>query len=204
MALGSSAGATSVAQRRVTLDAYMPRWFNLANLLTLLRLILVPYVIGAILDGRHGRALELFFVAAVTDVLDGALARSYRLATQVGAYLDPIADKCLLSGIFLALGATGSVPWWFVAVVLGRDIYILLAVVAVMALTKFRKFPPSFWGKISTFAQIATAVAWMVTNIWPIPALHAISSAMLWICAAFTVWSGIHYTLRGAQTLRAH
>src|SRR5271169_5301590 len=162
---------------RVTLDKYMPRWFNLANFFTLLRLILVPYVIGAILDGRHSRALELFFVAALTDVIDGTLARSYGLATQVGAYLDPIADKCLLSGIFLALGATGSVPWWFVAVVLGRDIYTLLAVVAVMALTKVRKFPPSFWGKITTFAQIATAVGWMVENLWPAPALYAISSA---------------------------
>jgi cardiolipin synthase len=182
----------------------MPRWFNLANLFTLLRLILVPYVIGAILDGRHVRALELFFVAAVTDVLDGALARSYGLATQAGAYLDPIADKCLLSGIFLALGATGSVPWWFVAVVLGRDMYILLAVVAVVALTKVRKFPPSFWGKISTFVQIATAVAWMVENIWPVPVLYAISSAMLWICAVCTVWSGIHYTVREARALRAH
>ena len=191
-------------QPRVTLDGSMPRWLNLANLFTLLRLILVPYVIGAILAGRHGRALELFFVAALTDVLDGALARSYGLATQVGAYLDPIADKCLLSGIFLALGATGSVPWWFVAVVLGRDMYILLAVVAVMALTKVRKFPPSFWGKLTTFVQIATAVAWMVTNLWPVPFLHAISSVMLWICAAFTVWSGVHYTLRGAQMLRAH
>ena len=69
-------------------------------------------------------------MAALTDVIDGALARSYGLASQVGAYLDPIADKCLLSGIFLALGATGTVPWWFVAVVFGRDIYILLAVVA--------------------------------------------------------------------------
>ena len=181
----------------------MPRWFNLANLFTLFRLILVPYVIGAILDGRHSRALELFFVAAVTDVIDGALARSYGLATQAGAYLDPIADKCLLSGIFLALGATGIVPWWIVVVVLGRDMYILLAVVAVMALTKVRKFPPSRWGKISTFVQMATAVTWMVENIWPVVALHAISSAMLWVCAVFTVWSGIHYTLRGAQTLRA-
>ena len=181
----------------------MPRWFNLANLFTLFRLILVPYVIGAILDGRHTRALELFFVAAVTDVIDGALARTFRQATQVGAYLDPIADKCLLSGIFLALGATGSVPWWFVAVVLGRDIYILLAVVAVMALTRMRKFPPSLWGKISTFVQISAAVTYMVENIWPAAALHAISSAMLWVCAGFTIWSGIHYTLRGAQTLRA-
>ena len=197
-------GGNKSEASRVTLDKYMPRWFNLANLFTLLRLILVPYVIGAILDGRHSRALELFFVAALTDVIDGTLARSYGLGTEVGAYLDPIADKCLLNGIFLALGATGAVPWWFVAVVFGRDIYILLAVVAVMALTKVRKFPPSFWGKISTFVQIATAVAWLVENIWPVPVLYAISSAMLWVCAGFTLWSGIHYTLHGAQTLRAH
>jgi CDP-diacylglycerol--glycerol-3-phosphate 3-phosphatidyltransferase len=181
----------------------MPRWFNLANLLTLLRLVLVPFVIGAILDGRNARALELFFVAAVTDVLDGAFARSYGLATQAGAYLDPIADKCLLSGIILALGATGSVPWWFVAVVLGRDLYILLAVVALMALTTVREFPPSRWGKLSTFSQIAAAIAWMVENIWPVPVLHAVSSGILWVCAGFTIWSGIHYTRRGVQTLRA-
>ena len=180
----------------------MPRWINLANLFTLLRLILVPYVIGAILGGRHERALGLFFVASVTDVIDGALARTHGRATQVGAYLDPIADKCLLSGIFLALGATGSVPWWFVAVVLGRDMYILLAVVAVMAFTSVRKFPPSRWGKISTFVQIATAVTWLVKNIWPVPVLHALSSAMLWVCVGFTLWSGLHYTLRGAQMLR--
>ncbi|MGD0773229.1 MAG: CDP-alcohol phosphatidyltransferase family protein [Candidatus Solibacter sp.] len=181
----------------------MPRWFNLANFVTLIRLILVPYVIGAILDGRNTRALELFFLAALTDVIDGAVARALRLASQTGAYLDPIADKCLLSGIFLALGATGSVPWWLVAVVLGRDIYILLAVVGVMALTNVRKFPPSRWGKISTFVQIATVVTCMVENIRPGPVLHAISSAMLWVCLAITVWSGIHYTLRGVQTLRA-
>jgi cardiolipin synthase len=182
----------------------MPRWFNLANFFTLLRLILIPYVIGAILAGRHTRALELFFLAAVTDVIDGTLARSYGMSTQAGAYLDPIADKCLLSGIFLALGAVGSVPWWFVAVVLGRDVYILLAVVAVMALTKVRKFPPSRWGKISTFVQIATAVAWMVENIWAVPVLHAIATAMLWVCVGFTIWSGIHYTLRGTETSGAH
>jgi cardiolipin synthase len=122
----------------------------------------------------------------------------------VGAYLDPIADKCLLSGIFLAMGAAGNVPWWFVAVVLGRDIYILVAVVAVMALTKVRKFPPSRWGKISTFVQIATAVTLLVENIWKVALLQAISAAMLWVCVGFAIWSGVHYTFRGAQTIRAH
>jgi cardiolipin synthase len=182
----------------------MPIWCNLANLFTLFRLILVPYVIGAILDGQHQKALILFFIASVTDVIDGALARTQGTVTPVGAYLDPIADKCLLSGIFLALGSKGTIPWWFVAVVLGRDICILLAVVGVLALTKVRKFPPSVWGKLSTFVQIATAVTWMVENIWPVTILHTLSSAMLWVCAGFTIWSAIHYSLRGVQMLRAH
>ena len=125
------------------------------------------------------------------------------MESQAGAYLDPIADKCLLSGIFLALGAIGSVPWWFVAIVFGRDIYILLAVVGVLVLTKVRKFPPSRWGKLSTFVQIVAAVACMIANLWPLAVLHAISSATLWVSAGFTLWSGAHYTLRGAQTLRA-
>ena len=68
---------------------------------------------------------------------------------------------------------------------------------------KVRKFPPSRWGKLSTFVQIVAAVAWLVTNIWPVSVLHAISSATLWVSAGFTVWSGTHYTLRGVQTLRA-
>jgi cardiolipin synthase len=181
----------------------MPRWLNLANLFTLSRLILVPYIIGAILDGHHTRALVLFFVAALTDALDGAAARALRLTSQTGAYLDPIADKCLLSGIFLALGASGTVPWWFVGVVLVRDLYILVAVLAVMALTKVRKFPPSRWGKISTFVQIATAVTFLVGNIRPAPVIQGISTVMLWLCVIFTGWSGIDYTLRGLKTLRA-
>src|SRR5580704_6321728 len=109
----------------------MPRWSNLPNLLTLTRLVLVPFVIQAILDGHHFRALALFAAAAVTDVMDGAAARRLRLATPIGAYLDPIADKCLLSGVFLALAMARVVPWWFVAVVFGRDIYILIGVATI-------------------------------------------------------------------------
>ena len=180
----------------------MPRWINLANLFTFIRLALVPMIVHAILDGRHLAALELFFAASMTDVIDGFLARNFGQATQFGAYLDPIADKCLLSGIYLALGATGAVPWWFVAIVLGRDIYILLAVLGVMALTKVRKFPPSRWGKISTFVQIATAVTFLVQNLCQIAIIQAIAATMIWVCTAFTLWSGIHYSVRGIQTLR--
>jgi cardiolipin synthase len=182
----------------------MPAWLNLANLFTIVRLALVPLIIHAILDGRNVAALQLFFAASLTDVIDGFLARRFSQSTSFGAYLDPIADKCLLSGIFLALGATGTVPWWFVAIVFGRDIYILIAALAVMALTPVRKFPPSRWGKLSTFIQIAAAVAFLVQNIWQIAAFQAIASSLLWIATVATVWSGVHYTIRGAQTIHTH
>src|SRR5262244_2762586 len=104
----------------------MPSWLNLPNSLTLLRLLLVPFVILEILAGRHFDALVIFTVAAVTDVLDGAAARRLGSSTSTGAYFDPIADKCLLSGVFLALAMAGLAPIWFVAVIFGRDLYILL------------------------------------------------------------------------------
>ena len=125
------------------------------------------------------------------------------MVTQAGAYLDPIADKCLLSGVFLALGSSGVVPWWFVAVVFGRDLYILVGVLGFLSLTNVRKFPPSVWGKASTFVQVFTAVIWLVRNLWNAPVWDALSSAMLWVCAAFTVWSGLDYTRRGMQLISA-
>ena len=182
----------------------MARWINLANLFTFVRLVLVPFVIRAILEGRHGLALALFISAAVTDVLDGAAARHLGIQTQAGSYLDPIADKCLLSGVFLALAVSRLAPWWLVGIIFGRDIYILGAVGAALWLTRLRSFPPSVWGKVSTFVQIATAVGYLVRNVVELRLVDTFSDAMLWPCTAFTVWSGIHYTRRGIQLVRAH
>jgi cardiolipin synthase len=173
----------------------VPRWLNAANLLTFLRFGLVPFVIRAILDGHHTLALALFAAAALTDVLDGAVARRFRLATPAGAWLDPVADKCLMCGVFLALAGAGTVPWWLVGIIFGRDFYILAGVAIVMLLTPVRKFPPSIWGKASTFVQVLTAAAWMSGNMGQ-------AGVMLWPCAAFTLWSGIHYTWRTLQLLR--
>ena len=182
----------------------MPSWLTIPNLFTLLRLFLVPFVIQSILAGRHFTALALFAAAAATDLLDGAAARHFGSSTQAGAYLDPIADKCLLSGVFLALAAASILPWWFVAIIFGRDLYILLAVAAIMLLTPLRRFPPTVWGKLSTFVQIVTAVSWMARDVLPYRVLDLFSSAMLWPCVGFTVWSGLHYTWRGIQLARAH
>jgi cardiolipin synthase len=182
----------------------MPRWVNLANLLTLLRLILVPFIIAAVLERSHLRALVLFFCAAVTDALDGIAARSSKSTTQVGAYLDPVADKCLLSGVFLALAVAGLTPRWFVVVIFGRDFYILAAVACLLWFTPVRRFPPSVWGKASTFLQVVTATVWLARNTAGSPLLDTLATAMLWPCAAFTLWSGVHYTWRGLQLARAH
>ncbi len=182
----------------------MPRWINVPNLITLIRVILVPFVIQAVLAGRHTLALVLFAVAAFTDVLDGAAARQLGVTTTTGAYLDPVADKCLLSGVYLALAVAGIIPWWLVAVIFGRDLYILLAVGILLLLTPVRRFPPSVWGKFSTFVQIVTAVAWLSRNVLEFRVLDSFSWAMLWPCAAFTIWSAVHYTWRGIRIARAH
>jgi cardiolipin synthase (CMP-forming) len=149
----------------------MPRWINAANGLTALRLLLTPPIVAAMWAGRHGLALALFAVAAATDVLDGAAARRF-LETPFGAYLDPIADKVPVERHVSGHGRRGMVPWWFVAIVLGRDVYLLLAAAILLRFTRRRKFPPSVWGKASTFVQIVTAIAALTagmlghSNLW--------------------------------------
>jgi cardiolipin synthase len=181
----------------------MPRWLNLANFFTLLRLLLAPVVIWAILNNRHRLALALFFLAATTDVLDGWAARRLGESSAAGAYFDPIADKFLMSGVFLALGVAGMAPLWSVAIVLGRDLYILVGAGVFLLATGIRKFPPSVWGKTSTFVQIVTVVCWLTRDAFPGRALHAIGAGVLWPCVLATVWSGIHYTWRGIRLAQA-
>jgi len=182
----------------------MPAWVNVPNLLTLLRLAMVPVVVYLIVAGRYLLAGWLFGVAAFTDILDGAAARWMGVTTPAGAYLDPIADKSLLSGVYLALAWAHRMPWWLVAVVFGRDVYILAGVGVFVLFTPLRRFPPSVWGKVSTFVQICTAVLWMAHMIFQAPVWGVLSSAMLWPCVGFTVWSGVDYTKKAIVAYRKY
>lgn len=169
------------------------------NLVTLLRMMLAPFVAGDILDGYYRRAIALCFFAGLTDVIDGLLARKMGEATRTGAYLDPIADKILLSAIYIALGISKAIPWWMVAVVFGRDVLILGMAAYGILFTSIRKFPPSVWGKLSTFFQISAALMVMCSHAgFPAPVTLAI-----WLMLAATIWSGVHYAWRGIALLRS-
>ena len=182
----------------------MRKWLTLPNLLTLARLVLVPFILSAILARRPMTAAALFAVAAATDGIDGYLARKLRAVTPAGAYLDPIADKLLLSGVYLVLAVIGSVPWWLVALIFGRDLLILSSSGVALLLTHLRAFPPSVWGKVSTFFQILTAVAFLARNAVGTPVLETLCAALIWPTAGLTAWSGIHYGWRGLRLVRTH
>jgi cardiolipin synthase len=180
----------------------MRKWLSPPNLVTLIRLVLTPFLLAAILRRQHFRALVIFAAAAATDAVDGALARGFGWSTPVGAYLDPIADKVLLSGVYLALALTGDIPIWLVGVIFGRDLMILAGSGVVLLCTRLRRFPPSAWGKACTFVQILTAVAWMARNVTHSGVVETLARALLWPTAAITLWSGIHYGWREFRLLR--
>jgi len=180
----------------------MRAWLTLPNLFTLVRLVLAPVIVYATLDQRAFAALCIFAVAASTDVVDGYLARHFGAATAAGAFFDPIADKLLLTGVYLALALGASVPWWLVGVIFGRDLLILAASAVALLTTKVRAFPPSVWGKASTFFQILTAVAFLGRAAFGSALLHNVSVALIWPTVALTVWSGVNYGWRGVRLLR--
>jgi len=179
----------------------MSPWSNLPNGLTLLRFLLVVPVVACLRGGSPRAALAVFGLAALTDGLDGYLARRLGAVTRLGRLLDPLADKCLLSGAYLALGLAGAAPWWLVGLILGRDLGILMGAGLVYTVTRRRSFPPSVWGKISTLVQIVTAVTLMGRQAFPAMVPAALAAVIVWPAAAATLWSGAHYTWRAVRPI---
>lgn len=170
---------------------------RLPNLITAVRLVLTPVLVLAILRGQWMPALWIGITAGITDVLDGFAARLLKVSSKVGAYLDPIADKLLLSASYLALGIAHALPWWMVALVFGRDVFILAMAAYGYFFTTIRDFPPSVWGKLSTFVQIVAAMVLVAEKAGSgVPA-----APFLWVMVVTTAWSGIHYGWRGWRVL---
>lgn len=178
------------------------RELNVPNLLTLARLLASIPAIWAILEHRFTLALIVLLLAGLSDVADGVLARRRGEVTRLGAYLDPVADKLLLSGSYLALWVAEVAPGWLVAIVFGRDALILLAVGAALAFSPLREFSPSVWGKTSTVVQVITGVALLTAAACPWDPLKQTASIMVWLAATATLWSGLDYAARMLARLR--
>lgn len=171
---------------------------NLPNLITTARLLLTPVIVYDILSGKWNQAFWIGLIAGFTDVLDGLAARLLGISSRVGAYLDPIADKLLLSVSYLALGIAQALPVWMVALVFGRDVFILAMAAYGYWFTPLRDFPPSIWGKLSTLTQILAAL--VVVNERSGSTIPG--KPFLWLMVAATAWSGIHYGWRGWTMLK--
>ena len=165
----------------------------LPNQLTLLRLSIIPFLVLALLDAHYHRALVLLVIAGLSDGLDGALARAFHQRTQLGAYLDPIVDKLLLSTLFLVLMRLGLAPRSITVLVFSRDLGILIMAALLYASAGIRDFRPSIFGKANTLAQIRAVSSIVLAKTyapgWVLWVRHVALQATLWL----TLVSGFHY-----------
>src|SRR5665213_2277065 len=163
------------------------------NLLTLLRICLAPFLVAAILGGRFELGFILFIAAGLTDALDGALARWLKQRSMLGQYLDPVADKLLLSTIFLVLMHEKLIPTTVTVLVFGRDVGILLVAAILYMAVGRREFKPSIFGKANTLAQISAVAAVLLSQMIQARWLVIFRVTALDATIALTVVSGLHY-----------
>lgn len=175
---------------------------NLPNSLTLLRLAILPLILYFLLKDNLNWALRLLLVAGLTDSLDGLLARRLRQKTQVGMYLDPVADKLLLSSCFLVLAWNGRVPWLVSGLVLARDAAIIVVVVLLLLTTEIRRFPPTALGKANTAVQVAAVFAVLLEAVYGSAWLHHGRTILLLLTPLLVVGSSLQYALLIARRVR--
>lgn len=181
----------------------MQEWLYPANLLTELRLLAVPLAVVAVAFGRYGWALAVFVAAAVSDGLDGWLARRLHQHSSLGMVLDPLADKLLLTALFLALAITQVLPWALTLLVILRDICIVASVLALVKYTAFRDFRPTWWGKASTTAELATVGVALFDAAAPNPITRGVEIFGWVSVAVLAVVSGVHYAFAAARRYHA-
>ena len=171
------------------------RILTVPNQLTFLRLAFLPFFIMAIHYERYNWALVILIVAGFTDALDGFLARGLNQKTPLGAYLDPIADKLLLSSSYFVLALHGKVAWWLTILVLGRDVLLLVASAVILITVGYMSLPPSIYGKATTFFEITMIFLVLVLALRDNHALYMLKEICGYCVAAFVCISGVHYSI---------
>jgi len=176
------------------------------NQLTLLRMIFLPFIVINLVKHDFKWALALFVLAGLSDGLDGLLARTLHQQTVLGQYLDPIADKMLMSTMFLVLSIQqrALVPWKYTIVVFSRDISILLISGVLFMIAGLRDFRPSIFGKANTFAQVAAVFFVLLLLCNPILLVQLAAKFFLRATFIFTIVSAVHYAFLVQHRLHAH
>jgi cardiolipin synthase len=174
------------------------------NLLTLLRLFIIPFLVIEILDGHYRLAFALFMLAGISDGLDGLLARWLSQRTTLGLYLDPIADKLLLSTLFIVLTHVGLIPRYVTVLVFSRDLGILLIATLLFATNTLRNFRPSFFGKLNTLVQIITLVIVLFEKVVPSAPIGTVRELLIRAIACLAPLSAAQYAWIVVRRLNAH
>jgi len=162
-------------------------------------MVLVPLFVLAVLDGRIDRALIVFAIAGISDALDGFIARVWKQQTVLGLYLDPAADKLLLVSSYVVLAipnlhAGFTIPTWVSALVVTRDIVIVIVALILYLAAGVTRFPPSPISKVNTVVQVAAVIVVLISGV--VAGLETVAAGMVYLVAAFTFASGIDYIYR--------
>jgi len=166
-----------------------------ANQITILRLAFVPFFAILVVDQKYRGALAVLTAAALSDMVDGMVARRLKQETPLGVALDPIADKLLMITACLTLSFREVLPWWLTILVIGRDVGIIITALLISLVAGYRPFPPTILGKASTAAQVATVFAAVSFQAHVPFVLRGLVQACVYLAAALTIASGIYYVI---------
>jgi cardiolipin synthase len=172
---------------------------NLPNTITLIRVVLIPLFIDLMVYGYYRAALAVFLAACVTDALDGMIARLTNTKTELGAFLDPLADKLLIVSSFVTLALMGRLPLWLVIAVVSRDVILGLGGLVIFFTGHSLTIKPSALGKMSTFLQFVVVTLTLVLMAGGGHTGYV--QALYWATAAVTAGSGVQYVIRGMKIM---
>jgi cardiolipin synthase (CMP-forming) len=173
---------------------------NIPNILTVLRILIIPLFVILLIRDLHGYALLLFVFAGISDGLDGLIARMFNQRSDLGAILDPIADKLLLTAAYLSLGILKDIPGWLAVVVISRDVLIVTGIGVLTFCGIHFAIRPSLISKWTTVVQILTVAVTLLELSFQGAA--TVLRVLCWATAAMTVTSGLHYTYLGLHILQ--
>jgi cardiolipin synthase len=173
---------------------------GLANWLTILRILLIPVFVTLLVYRRPGLALLVFALAAFTDLLDGWVARHLKDESTLGAFLDPMADKLLLTASFVTLTYLKVLPFWIAAVVISRDAILVFGALLIYMLGGRIHPRPTWAGKAATFFQVLVVLTGLLARFFQV---QLAPGPVLWVAAAFTIISGLQYIIQGMRFLNA-